>query len=53
MEVCVVMRGEKAREFKRLFFSLEAAEDYIDCGKKAGISSANEEFVELNTVRKS
>lgn len=49
----VVLKGKDAREFKRLFSSEEAAEDYITSGKKAKIQGAEEEFVEGNTVRDS
>ena len=59
MEVFVVMRktisiaDRPVKEFKRLFSSAEDAEDYIECGKKAGIESAEEELVELHIVRDS
>lgn len=47
----VVLRNKKSREFRRLFFSLEAANAYIKCGKDAGINLSDEEFVEQHTVR--
>lgn len=54
IKVFVVVRktvnilGEPIKEFRRLFLSLKASKDYINCGKKAGIESAQEEFVEFH-----
>lgn len=52
-EVFVVLRNRTSREFRSLFSSLEAANEYIKCGKEVGIDGADDEFVERHNIRDS